>query len=989
MAVRIDVYSTVSDARAALKTKAFQEIVGKKVRQVHIADSYIIDATLPKAGLEKARLSLTNPLVEASVFGRFVPKKFDWAVEIGYLPGVTDNVGTTAQETIEDATGMKFKAGDRVYSSQVFYIEGKISENEAERIANSLYNPLIQRAEIFVATKLRRDRNKPPFVPKVKLHGSSRVLTVDLNVSDEELEEIGKKGIKDENGKHRGPLALELDFMRAIRDHFRELGRNPTDVELEALAQTWSEHCKHTIFANPLDEIDEGIYRAYIKGATEKIRKAKGKKDFCVSVFKDNSGGIVFDDEYVVTHKVETHNTPSALDPFGGAITGIIGVNRDTLGFGLGAKPVANMYGFCFAPAEDTRRLFRDKNLTQEMLPARRIADGVIKGIAAGGNQSGIPTLHGFMIFDESYRGKPLVFAGTVGIIPRLRRGSGGQAKKLYEKRAMPGDYVVMLGGRVGLDGIHGATFSSESIDAGSPATAVQIGDPITQKKFSDAIAKEARDMNLFTSITDMGAGGLSGSVGEMSRESGGARVDLEKIPLKYPGLEPWQIWISESQERMLLSVPKSKWKAFSDLMQRRGVEATVIGEFTKSGRCVVRHKGKTVMDLDLEFLHNGLPKRQQYAREPKVMPYMATAEIGPVPKDLGKMMLMMIGRHNLSSNEFLHQQFDHEVQGGSVLKPMQGAGRVTADASVFRPLLHSKRGVVLSSGVTPYYSHHNAYDMAASALDTAVRNAVAAGAPLDHLAILDNFCWTDSYNPERLYQLKEAARAAHDLAVLYGTPFISGKDSMFNDFKGFDEKGESVQISVLPTLLISSIGVMKDAEKAVSIDVKMPNDVVYVLGDTEEELGGSEYARLAKEEWAGAPKVDGAKNLKVYKALEKAIQQELVASSASVGRGGLGVALMRTALAGQLGIEADLTKVAQKLGRADFALFSESQGRIVVTVAPKNRAKFEKLFKNLPATKVGKVTSVPVIAIKAGSHKIKVKLKDALAAYRKRFKNW
>ncbi len=988
MAIRIDVTPTIQDARAELKLKAFREIAGTKVKAVHIADCYLIDTELPKAGLEKARFVLTNPLVEASTMGRWLPKAFDFAIEIGFLPGVTDNVGTTAVETIEDATGKKFKEGEHVYSAQVFFIEGKIKLEDAEKIAGSLHNPLIQRANIYDAKELHKIKNQAPVVPKVHLTASSKVLEIDLNVSDNELEEIGKKGIRNEDGTYRGPLALELDFMRAIRDHFEELGRNPTDVELEALAQTWSEHCKHTIFANPIDEMKEGIYKGYIKKATEEIRRNKGKDDFCISVFKDNSGGIEFDDEYVVTHKVETHNSPSALDPFGGAITGVVGVNRDALGFGLGAKPVANVYGFCFAPAEDTRRLFRDSNLTNEMLPSKRIAEGVIKGINAGGNQSGIPTPHGFMIFDESYRGKPLVFAGTVGLIPK-KNG----ARKLYEKKAKPGDYIVMVGGRVGLDGIHGATFSSESIDAGSPATSVQIGDPITQKKLSDAIAKEARDLNLYTSITDNGAGGLSSSIGEMAEQSGGAKVTLEKVPLKYPGLEPWQIWISESQERMTLAVPKSKWKEFEDLMKRRGVEATVIGEFTNSGKCHVSYKGKTVMDLDMKFLHDGLPKRQQYTREPNTHTfsenepaYIAEKE---EPKDLAEMILKVMGSHNLSSNEFLAKQYDHEVQSGSVIKPVQGAGRVTGDASVFRPLLTSKRAVVLSSALYPYYSDIDPFNMAAASLDTAIRNAVVAGASMSHLAILDNFCWTDSYDSERLWQLREAARACYEYATLYGTPFISGKDSMFNDFRGYDEKGEPIKISALPTLLISSIGVMKDAEKAVSIDAKFAGDLVYVLGETHMELGGSEYFRILGEKRGSVPHVDGKKNLKMYQTLEKAIQQELVASSVSVNRGGLAAAILRTAMAGKLGLSIDLANISKKTGRVDFALFSESQGRIVVTIDPKNKAKFEKLFKGQAFEKVGKVEKAPLISISAGKSKVRIELKDAFASYKKRFKNW
>lgn len=985
MAIRIDVTPTIPDARAELKLKGFREIGGKGIKAVHIADSYLIDTTLSKADLEKARSSLSNPLVEESTVGRWLPKKFDWALEIGFLPGVTDNVGTTAKETIEDATGKKFKEGEHVYSAVVFFIDGKINREAAEKIAGTLHNPLIQKAVIHSAGELKKIKNKPPVVPKVRLSASSKVLEVDLEVSDEELEEIGKKGIKDSHGNYRGPLALELDFMIAIRDYFRRLRRNPTDIELEALAQTWSEHCKHTIFANPIDEMSEGIYKGYIKKATEEIRRNKGKEDFCVSVFKDNSGGIVFDEEYVVTHKVETHNSPSALDPFGGAITGVVGVNRDALGFGLGAKPVANVYGFCFAPSEDTRRLYRDKEMTNEMLPAKRIAEGVIKGINAGGNQSGIPTPHGFMIFDEAYRGKPLVFAGTVGLIPKK---SG--TRKLYEKKAKVGDYIVMVGGRVGLDGIHGATFSSESMDAGSPATSVQIGDPITQKKFSDAIAKEARDLNLYNSITDNGAGGLSSSIGEMAEQSNGASVDLEKVPLKYPGLEPWQIWISESQERMTLAVPKAKWKEFSDLMKRRGVEATVIGEFTDSGKCEVHYNGKTVMDLDLEFLHDGLPKRAQYTREPNYRGH-AVYDLSidePDKKELTEYVLKMIGSHNVASNDFLAKQYDHEVQSGSVIKPVQGAGRVTGDASVFRPLLTSKRAVVLSSALFPHYANLDPYASASAALDTAVRNAVAVGAPLSHLAILDNFCWTDSYNPERLWQLKEAARACYEYATLYGTPFISGKDSMFNDFKGYDAKGQPIQISALPTLLISSIGVMQDAEKAVSIDAKIAGDLVYVLGHTENELGGSEYFRMRNETQGAVPQTHGAKNLKLYSALEKAIQQELVASAISVGRGGLAVAFMKTAMAGKQGMSVDVSKSVKDVGRADLALFSESQGRLVVTIDPKNKEKFEKIFKGQSFEKVGTIGG-RAISMKAGSASVQVSIDDALTAYKKRFKNW
>lgn len=978
MAIRIDVVPTILDARAEVKLKSFREI-GTGITTVHLVDSYTVDANLSKPGLEYAEVSLTNPKVEKSYLGRFVPNDFTYAIEIGFLPGVTDNVGTTARETIEDATKRAFKAGEAVYSSQVFFLEGQVSRKEAEKIAETLYNPLIQSAKIFDSASLEKESDV--FVPKVSLRGSSRVLEVDLEVGDEELLKIGTFGIEDESGKRRGPLALDLDFLKTIQTHFRKLKRNPTDIELEALAQTWSEHCKHTIFANPIDDDKEGIYKKYIKGATSKIRKEKGKKDFCVSVFKDNAGGIVFDDEYVVTHKVETHNSPSALDPFGGAITGIVGVNRDTIGFGLGSKPVANVYGFCFGLPDDTRKLYRDKAKTQEMLPPKRIAEGVIKGINAGGNQSGIPTPHGFMLFDESYRGKPLVFAGTVGLIPK-KNGK----RILYEKKAKAGDYIVMVGGRVGLDGIHGATFSSVELDSGSPATAVQIGDPITQKKFSDAIVKEARDMNLYNSITDNGAGGLSSSVAEMAKESNGCRVDLHKVPLKYPGLEPWQIWISESQERMTLSVPKAKWSKFSKLMKRRGVEATVIGEFTKSGKCVVMHGKKKIMDLSLEFLHDGLPKKQLVTQKPKSL---QPSSFNLQAQNLSTTLLKMLARYNVASNEFLSRQFDHEVQGGSVIKPIQGAGRVSGDASVFRPRLESKRAIVLSSGLTPQYANLDPYKMAAASIDTAIRNSIAAGATLNHLAILDNFCWTSSNEPERLWQLREAAKACYDYATLYGTPFISGKDSMFNDFKGYDENGKPLKISILPTLLISTIGVIKDAEKAISIDAKMAGDTIYLLGETHDELGGSEYVGMQNAQGRNVPVVDGKKNMTLYKAFSNAAEKELVASAISVGRGGIAIALAKMGMAGKLGVDANLSKVLGTTTNADAILFGESQGRIIATVASENASKFEKLFSGIPLQRIGEVVDSQALSITCGGQNINIPLAKSLESYRSTFKNW
>jgi len=928
-------------------------------------NSYLITHDFGSDKIRKIAEALTNPIIEEYSINQF-PKtsNFSYAIEIGFLPGVTDNVGHTARETICDLFHIKNNQNLAVYTSKIFLISESKNFDDIKKIALSLHNPLIERSYIASSMEIKKKGGLPLKIPQVILKKRVPVIKINLsNTKEEELKKIGKEGIMEQNGMRRGPLALDLPSMKAIQEYFIKLKKDPTDIEIESLAQTWSEHCKHTIFADPIDDIKEGLYKTYIKGATNLIRKQKGKKDFCVSVFSDNSGGIIFDENYLITHKVETHNSPSALDPFGGAITGIVGVNRDTIGFGLGAKPVANVYGFCFGYPEDKRKFFKDKNLTQQMLPPKRIMDGVIKGINVGGNCSGIPTISGFVKFDNRYRAKPLVFAGTVGIIPRKIN-----SKFSHVKKAQNGDYVVIVGGRVGLDGIHGATFSSVAMDSNSPATAVQIGDPITQKKLSDAIVKEARDKNLYNSITDNGAGGLSCSVSEMAKECGGAEVFLEKVPLKYPGLRPWEIWISESQERMTLSVPKKKWKEFQKLMKSRGVEATIIGKFTNSKKTVVKWKNKTIMDIAMDFLHDGLPKHQLTTApiiHKNLEPELKT-KITYTPE-----LEKLLGEKNISGFSFISQQYDHEVQASSVLKPLSGRGRINTDAQVFRPVSNSNKGVVLASGAYPSYGDINTYDMAACAIDTAVRNAISAGGTLSHLAILDNFCWCSSYDPIRLAELVDAVRACYNCAIGYKTPFISGKDSMFNDFKGYDEKGNSIAISIPPTLLISTIGVMKNLYKTVSPEFKKAGDVIYLLGETCDELGGGEYFKMLGMVGNNVPKVNLKKNIKTYLALEKLIEKELITSSFSITSGGLAIALAKASIGGMLGCNVSIKNISGNTTSTDAKLFSESQGRILVSISPKNVKPFEKIIKNIPHTKLGKVVKNNKFVITEGNKKI------------------
>jgi phosphoribosylformylglycinamidine synthase subunit PurSL len=963
---RIEVFHKYEDPRCAVLSNKLSGL-GFEVDRVHISDNYLVYAGLDDSRAGKVAQLLVQPVIQDYLINEpYLPPEFDHAVEIGFLPGVTDNIAHTVRESIDDLLNIRLDIERSVFSSTTYFFSGAISSRQIEEISAELFNPLIQRRKILSAEEYRRESGmgmNPPVVSIIEQTGADEV---NIAVSDESLMMIAKQGIEDRSGARRGPLALDLASMHAIRDYFRAVEkRNPTDIELESIAQTWSEHCKHTIFAAEMDDdLPGGVFRTYIREATARIRREKGEADFCVSVFEDNSGGIEFDENYIISDKVETHNSPSALDPFGGAITGIVGVNRDAIGFGMGAKPVANRYGFCFADPRDQKPLYKSRDEASRMLSPRRIMEGVIRGVNAGGNTSGIPTPEGFIYFDERYKGKPLVFVGTVGLLPKYTNG-----RPAYIKKAVPGDNIVMLGGRVGLDGIHGATFSSEALSSGSPAAAVQIGDPITQKKLSDAIVKEARDLGLYHSITDNGAGGLSCSVAEMARECGGFEVDIERIPLKYPGLSPWQTWLSESQERMTLAVPDETLERFIRLMERRGVESAVIGRFTGGTRAVVRARGKKIFDLDMEFLHEGLPRKKLATRYSKKQhPYPEF----PVPEDMTGVFLDMVSRLNTACYGFISRQYDHEVQGNSVIKPLQGKGEINGCAAVIRPVLDSYKGVVLSHGLYPSYSDIDLYRMAACAIDTAIRNAVSAGGSLDSLAILDNFCWCDSNNPERLGQLKEAARACYDIAVAYGTPFISGKDSMFNDFKGYDHEFRETFISIPPTLLISSIGVVRDIRECQSIDFKLPGDLIYCLGTTLDETGGSEYLAYRGEKISGrryignaVPDVAPGEFKKTYRAYEAALRAGLVASGLSIERGGLGVALARSAMAGIRGITIGLGLVPGNALRDDSILYSESQGRILASIHPSASEEFERIFSGLPFACIGFVTEGPAVEIR------------------------
>ncbi|MCM2359486.1 MAG: AIR synthase-related protein, partial [Geobacteraceae bacterium] len=742
------------------------------------------------------------------------------------------------------------------------------------------------------------------------------------------------------------------------------LGDNPTDVELECLAQTWSEHCKHKIFAGTVQYEDElgnkqeikSLFKSFIQRTTSDVREKLGDKDFCLSVFKDNAGVIRWNSDWSLVFKVETHNSPSALDPYGGALTGIVGVNRDPFGTGKGARLIFNTDVFCFADP------FYAKPLPSRLLHPRRIYEGVVEGVEHGGNKSGIPTVNGSLVFDERFAGKPLVFCGTAGLMPAEINGEPS-----HEKSIKPGDLIVMTGGRIGKDGIHGATFSSEELTESSPVTAVQIGDPITQKRMFDFLLR-ARDQGLYRFITDNGAGGLSSSIGEMAGECGGCRMDLAKAPLKYPGLNPWEILISEAQERMSLAVPPERIDEFLRMARRFGVEASVLGEFTDSGFFHILYGDRTVAYLPMAFMHEGLPPMQLPAKWQPPHHEEPTLE---AQGDYGADLAKLLGSLNVCSKESVVRRYDHEVQGGSVIKPFTGvANDGPSDAAVVRPILDSFEGVVVAHGICPRYSDIDTYQMTANAIDEGLRNYVAVGGSLDLVAGLDNFCWCDPVlsektpdGPYKMAQLVRANKALYDVCLAYSLPLISGKDSMKNDF--YDG---AVKISIPPTLLFSVIGRIDDARKAVTMDAKRAGDIVYLLGKTGDELGGSEYFALKGFVGNKVPLVDTAKAYRRYRAYHQAVMAGTVASCHDLSDGGLAVAAAESAFAGGCGMALDLSRVLWKgdeTGRNDAALlFSESASRHLVTVHPEQRQRFEEIMTGNCFASIGVVTGEPVLTI-------------------------
>jgi phosphoribosylformylglycinamidine synthase len=798
---------------------------------------------------------------------------------------------------------------------------------------------------------------------------SLKLVTVPLTrLDDAGLVKLSKEGM----------LALTLDEMRVVQAHFRSVGREPTDCELETIAQTWSEHCSHKTLKGTITLSDRttGETRTYknllketVFAATQTIRQRLGAADWCVSVFADNAGVVKFDERNHLCFKVETHNHPSAIEPYGGANTGLGGVIRDLLGTGLAAKPVCNTDVFCFAPPD-----FPPDQLPQGVLHPRRVMQGVVAGVRDYGNRMGIPTVNGAILFDECYLANPLVFCGTVGIIP---------SDKAF-KKVNPGDLIVAVGGRTGRDGIHGATFSSLELTHESETVsggAVQIGNAITEKKVQDVIV-QARDRGLFSAITDCGAGGFSSAVGEMGAELGAA-VNLEAAPLKYEGLSYTEIWISESQERMVLAVPPAKSKELLALCESEDVEAVVLGTFEPTGRLKLLYKDSTVADLDMHFLHEGRPVQVRSAeyKAPTAKPIPAQPpSTAASPQET---LLQILSSPSVCSKEWVIRQYDHEVQGGSVIKPLVGiAHDGPSDAAVIMPVAGSWIGVAIGCGINPRYGELDPYWMAGAAIDEALRNVVAVGADPKRTAILDNFCWGNVNDPAVLGALVRAAEACRDVAVAFGTPFISGKDSLNNTYAG--KHGERLDIP--HTLLVSALGRVPDVRKCVTMDLKEPGNNIYLVGLTKDELGGSHFNLVTGKSVGQVPRVDLELAPRLFGAVHSAISAGLVRACHDLSEGGLAVAIAEMAFAGGVGV--DLTALPGGLND-DVKLFSESCSRFLVEVKPQHAAQFETHFAELPLTKVGGTVAEPRLRVAGsdGEWVLWVKLTELKEAWQKPFR--
>ncbi len=834
-------------------------------------------------------------------------------IETGLRPGVTDREGV---EFVRASRQMGLKVEFATVATR-WQIQGDLTEDQVHELANRvLHNEVVERWATGALAPAFADQAARP----------EPTLVLDIGGLDPD-------GLSELNQARR--LGLDAAELVVIRDHFKGLGRNPTDAELETLAQTWSEHCAHKTFGAHItvqskegEEIGavDSMMGTFLRAATDTVAAP-----WVQSAFVDNAGILSFEDGWEVAIKAETHNHPSALEPFGGSNTGVGGVVRDILG--VSAKPIAITDILCFG----------DENLSPHELPPgvlnpSRVREGVIAGVGDYGNKIGVPTIAGAVLHDPSYTTTPLVFAGCLGLLP-----SGSNPTK-----AQPGDSIVVFGGAVGRDGVGGATFSSQTMGAETAEVAgssVQIGDPIVEKGLIDVMVA-AREAKLYTAVTDCGAGGLSSAVGEMAEELG-AEVELGLVPRKYPGLAPWEVWLSEAQERMVVAAPDPE--PLLALAQRWGVGAAVIGTFTGNGRLVVRDGEDVVIDLDCRFLHDGRPQRQMMA----IAPDTSRPERSPLREDWTEVLLRLLAHPSIRSNEDIVRTFDHEILGGTLVRPYGGPkGQGAADGTVIVPPGTSgTRGVAIGIGVNCVLGRYNPNAMAWSVVDEAVRNVVIAGADPAELSLLDNFSWGDPTDQQTLGGLVEAVRGCHDAAVAFGAPFVSGKDSLYNVFVHPDGSPDPVA----PTLVITAMGIVKNLGVVPLTGVVEPGNDVWLIGPLVGSLGGSHLDAVLGRDYGGqVPGVD-PDTVRRHHQVAQAIATGLIRSAHDLSEGGLAVAAAEWALAGDLGLALEVPGSAE-------VLFGEGPGRYLLEVVPEDSLKLQALIPE--AQNLGVVHGDPLVAL-------------------------
>ncbi len=954
--------------------------LGIEVERLKLIDLYLVDLPLSDPEIKQLKDEiLVDPVLEhafVSYGGTELTQAFDWLVQIGLKPGMKDGVGERTKEAAEDLLGKSFSGG--VYTAREFLLEGDLTRDQLNTLGTDLLaNELINRITITPTVELPEREVELNNVPAIPSEGGPRV----RKFSPDQLSRVSA----------RRNLALTEEDISAIKNHFsrkevrerrRSVGLDEkiTDVELEAIAQTQSEHCKHKIFNGKIDyenretglkqEIDS-LMDSFIEKSSSEIGR-----DWVLSSFWDNAGVMEFSEDHTAAFKFETHNSPSAKDPYGGSITGIVGVYRDPMGTGRGARIVAGSYGFVTPYPGYEGKL-------QPEIPPRRLLEGIVEGVRDGGNKSGVPTITGYSKFDNSFLGKPLVYVGAVGLMPReLEDGKG------WEKGVDDGDLIVIAGGRVGRDGIHGVTESSLEFSEEITSGHVQIGDPFTQKKVQDFIL-EARDGGLLKLVWDLGGGGLSSAVGETAEFSGGCVLDLEKAPLKYEGLKPWEILVSESQERMLLGIDPEKFSELKVLADKHDVEISQMGRFTESGFFQVNYGDEIVAYLDLDFLHDGFPRYELEAVwEP---PDLGEPKLASTPEP-ETTFLEILGRPNIAAKKWIQRQYDHEVQGNTVVKPLVGENPVESDASVIKPLSDSAEGLALGLGNNFHYSRIDPYWMAASSLEEALRRVIAVGADPDRIALNDNFTWPnclydEEENPEgkeNLGKLVRANKALYRFSREFGTPCISGKDSMFITGNLKDESGGTRKVSGVPALQFSALGKVEDVKKSKTLRPQLQGDLIYVVGETRDELGGSEYYDYLDEIGVNVPQIRPEATDKHYRFVHACITEELLASVHGIYRGGLAVALAETAIAGGRGVRIELDKVP--LGdelEEDKILYSETPSRFLLTLPPKNIERFRELASEVRAEKIGSVRgSRLVVEGLAGTELIDLSLDEVKEEY-------